>query len=102
MGSNTQHVPQVDKFELTSEFRERAIYFNKHKMYTDLPKGTSQYKEFWEEEDFRCRHGFTNSVGIRVTGIHYFYLNYVQIKAEDVETGRKKINLNKRRSNNDE
>ena len=91
MGSNTQHVPQVDKFELTSEFRERAIYFNKHKMYTDLPKGTSQYKEFWEEEDFRCRHGFTNSVGIRVTGIHYFYLNYIQIKAEDVETGRKKM-----------
>lgn len=91
MGSNCQYVPIVDRFELTDEFRERAIYFEKNGMYTDLPKGTQVYKEFWEEEDYRCRNGMTNSKGITITGIHYFYLNYIQIKAEDKDSGRKKM-----------
>lgn len=91
MSSHTQYVPEVDKFTHTNEFRERAIFFIKNGMYTNLPKGTDAYKEFWEEEDYRCRYGFTNSVGITITGVHYFYLNYVQIKAEEETTGRKKF-----------
>jgi hypothetical protein len=89
MSSNCQHVPPVEKFTLTDEFRERAIYFLKEGMYTKLPKGTEAYAEFWAEEDYRCRHGFTNSVDITITGIHYFYLNYIQIKLKNKETGRK-------------
>ncbi len=98
MSSNTQHVPPVLKFTHTSEFREVAANFERigsngkmHGLYTDAPKNSEAYKQFWIREDMRCREGFTNSVGIRITGIHYFYLNYVQIKAEDVETGRKKF-----------
>lgn len=90
MPSNCQHVPFVKWFSNTIEFRERALYFEKFGNYTDIPKGTQSYKEFWEEEDRRCREGFTNSLGIRITGIHYFYLNYVQIKLKDKLTGRKR------------
>jgi len=91
MGSKCQYVPEVEHFTHTNEFRQSALHFIKHGMYTQLPKGTQVYKEFWEEEDYRCRNGYTNSVGITITGIHYFYLNYIQIKAEDIETGRKKF-----------
>ncbi len=91
MGSNCQYVPQVDKFTNTDEFRERALFFEKNDMYTTLPKGTQAYKEFWEEEDYRCRNGYTNSVGITISGVHYLYLNFIQIKLKDKETGRKKM-----------
>lgn len=91
MGSHTQYVPEVDKFELTDEFRVMAIRFETNGYYTDLPKGTSQYKEFWVNEHYKCLDGITNSKGISITGVHYFYLNYVQIKAEDEKTGRKKM-----------
>lgn len=91
MASHTQYVPQVDKFELTDEFRQMAIYFEKNKYYTNLLKGTKEYNEFWQEENRKCLEGMTNSVGITITGTHYFYLNYVQIKAEDKASGRKKM-----------
>jgi len=89
MPSNTQFVPQVEQFTHTSEFRERAIFFLKHGMYTQLPKGTDAYNDFWADEDYKCRYGMTNSDGIAITGPHYFYLNYIQIKLKDKETGRK-------------
>ncbi len=91
MPSNTEFVPPVEWFTKTNEFRQRALFFEKHGMYTQYPKGTDIYNEFWAEEDYRCKHGYTNSVGITITGVHYFYLNYVQIKLKDKETGRKKM-----------
>lgn len=96
MPSNTQYVPPVEWFSNTDEFRERAIYFSElingkaRERYTDKLKGTQEYLEFWKEEDRKCREGMTNSKGIRITGIHYFYLNYVQIKLKDKATGRKR------------
>lgn len=97
MSSNTQYVPVVDLFECTDEFRGPAIFFSTKDekgrdrgFYTNLIKGTEEYKQFWEEEDYKCRYGMTNSKGIRITGPHYFYLNYVQIKLKDPITGRKK------------
>ena len=91
MASHTQFVPEVNWFTNTNEFRERALFFELNGMYTTLPKGTEAYKRFWEDEDIRCRIGMTNSAGITITGVHYFYLNYVQIKLKDKETGRKKM-----------
>lgn len=91
MGSNTQYVPPVDKFQGIDEFRKAAIQFEKKGFYTDELKGTTAYKNFWFEEDRKCRDGMTNSFGITITGVHYFYLNYVQIKAEDADTGRKRF-----------
>lgn len=89
MGSHTQYVPEVERFTKTSEFREQAIYFLENKFYTPLIKGTPEYVAFWKEEDRKCREGMTNSVGITITGVHYFYLNYLQILMKDKATGRK-------------
>lgn len=89
MASNTQYVPPVEVFECTDEFRQSAIFFEQNKYYTSLPKGTAAYNKFWDDEDYKCRYGMTNSKGIRITGIHYYYLNYVQIKLKDKLTGRK-------------
>lgn len=93
MASNTQYVPPVKWFENTSEFRTSAMYFQKHGLYCSYAKGTVEYKEFWLEEDRRCREGMTNSLGITITGVHYFYLNYVQISMKDKDTGRKMFNF---------
>ena len=91
MPSNTQYVPPVEWFKGTDEFRTSALFFLKHGMYTTELKDTQQYKDFWFEEDRKCREGMTNSYGITITGVHYFYLNYVNIKLKDPDTGRKKM-----------
>ena len=50
MASNTQYVPPVEKFTDTDEFREKAIVFLKHGMFTQSPKGTDAYNEVWDNE----------------------------------------------------
>lgn len=95
-GSNTQHVPKVDLFENTDEFRKPALFFmeqlNKTGVgrYTIEPKGSPQYFDYWVEQNKLCREGMVNSKGIRITGVHYFYLNFLQILMKDKKSGRKK------------
>lgn len=52
--------------------------------YTNSLPGTIQYLEFWNEEKRRCLTGYEpiiNGVpcGVKITGEHYFYLNYTRI-----------------------
>ncbi len=63
----------------TSAFRAAAIHFVKHGYYCDAPKGTLDYKEYWDEELRRTREGYEYG-GVRITGYHYAYLNYTQIE----------------------
>jgi hypothetical protein len=76
---NNGIIDMPDKFTKSSEFYELADFFRKHKVYTHFPKGSYQYIEFWKDQREKCIHGFTNSEGIRITGPHYYYLNFVQI-----------------------
>lgn len=72
----------------THEFNRAARHFLEHGFYCGDPEGSAAYFEFWAEELRRCRDGY--SVGdVSITGHHYFYLNYVQIKLTD--KGNKKI-----------
>ena len=93
MSSNCQYVPEVKWFTKTDEFRVAAKHFEEWGKYTLLEKGTQAYIEFWKEEHRKCLEGMTNSVGITITGVHYFYLNYVKIKIEDPITKRKRFNF---------
>src|SRR6185312_10842559 len=80
------------KFKSTWKFREAAIHFEKHKCYTFHIPGTFSYFEFWDEEKRRCTEGYIVG-GVRITGYHYFYLNYcpiIQVKAIGVNDGLKK------------
>lgn len=71
----------------TDEFRRPALHFLLHGYYTDAPRGTNAYYEYWREQTRRCEEGY--SVGnVRITGDHYFYLNFNQILLVDEEAMR--------------
>lgn len=61
----------------TNLFREQAIKFEKTGKYCDYPKGTPSWLRFWQRELDRCINGYSAG-GVRITGHHYFYLNYVR------------------------
>lgn len=75
-------------------FRERAIFFDKHGKYTDIPVNPnpkSEYALFWKEELKRWKHGLTRPFdGEWIPGGLYFYWNYCPIWLTRVETVSKK------------
>lgn len=73
-------------------FREMAILFELKNEYTSYPPGGKPYNDFWKEQFRRCIEGYT--VGkYRVTGDHYFFLNFYRMQtvlsdSEKAVTGR--------------
>lgn len=65
-------------FKDTHLFSEAANLYIENGFYTDALPGTKQYYEFWDREQFRCLHGHEIN-GVRISGFHYFYLNYCPI-----------------------
>lgn len=63
----------------TNCFREEALHFLKVGYYTPDKWGSPAWKEYWEEQLRRCAEGYSSG-GVRVTGDHYAYLNFGQIK----------------------
>lgn len=63
----------------TQLFREEAIHFLKHGYYCPYPRGTAGYLEYWDEQTRRCIEGYSVG-GVKITGIHYAYLNFAQIE----------------------
>jgi len=74
------------RFINTEEFSPEAKAFLKAKYFTTSPRGTFAYREYWEEQTKRCAEGYEVG-GVRITGPHYFYLNFCQIKAT-ITTGK--------------
>ena len=87
MTADNPYIPYVETFTKSKEFSYLAQYYEEHGMYTNIPSGTIQYLEFWQDVKDKCINGFTNSAGIRITGIHFFYLNFCPILGE--KNGRK-------------
>lgn len=54
------------------------------------PPGTTEYTQFWEEEQRRCVEGYTADDGDFITGYNYFYLNYCPIGRIVYEKGTDK------------
>ena len=65
-------------FRDTARFSPAATAFIAQGYYTDALPGTKEYYEFWDKERDRCLYGFEVD-GVRITGYHYFYLNYCPI-----------------------
>ena len=70
---------KLKKYKNTDKFRQPALHFKKYGYYTAAPKGTTEYKEYWDKEIERCLYGYTADDGDHITGYHYFYLNYCTI-----------------------
>lgn len=63
----------------TSVFREEGQRFIDGGYYCDAVKGSQGYKDYWDEQLRRCRQGY--KVGdCKITGNHYFYLNFCPIE----------------------
>lgn len=70
----------------SDKFRQAAIFFQEHGRYTNAPRGTTDYIQYWEQETNRCLNGYVAEDGDSITGYHYFYLNYSPImKLEEKE-----------------
>jgi hypothetical protein len=63
----------------TEYFSESAKYKLKNGVYTAAPFGSKEYRDYWEEEDKRCLEGYSVG-GTKITGQHYFFLNFKQLE----------------------
>lgn len=76
----------------THYFQEEALRFNKEGSYCRYPRGSYAYKEYWYEQDRRCKQGYSVG-GLWIPGTYYFYLNFFPILLKDEVTGRKSRNF---------
>lgn len=63
----------------TNCFREEALHFMKYGYYCPDPWGSPAWREYWEEQLKRSIEGYSSG-GVKITGDHYSYLNFGQIK----------------------
>jgi hypothetical protein len=67
----------------TEVFREEARKFQKYGAYCLDPWGSPDWFSYWQEQRNRIINGYSVG-GVKVTGDHYFYLNFCPIlKVED-------------------
>lgn len=69
------------KPEWFTEAREVKLQTGK---YCSYPQGTKAYMDFWKKEYDRCNNGMSVN-GYRITGDHYFFLNYYRLPETDVK-----------------
>ena len=78
---------EVKRTENSDKFRQSAITYQRNGYYTPIPKGTTEYRKFWDEEYRRCLFGYSAEDGDYISGYFYFYLNYCPIIIS-IETDR--------------
>lgn len=68
----------------TEVFREEARKFQRYNAYCLDPWGSPDWFSYWQEQRKRIINGYTSG-GVKITGDHYFYLNFCPIlKVEDM------------------
>jgi hypothetical protein len=68
----------------TEVFREEARKFQRYNTYCLDPWGSPDWYTYWQEQRNRIINGYTSG-GVKITGDHYFYLNFCPIlKVEDM------------------
>lgn len=66
-------------YKNTDKFRTEALKFKQYGYYTAAPRGTTEYKKYWDEQRKRSLEGYHTEDGDFITGYHYFYLNFCPI-----------------------
>lgn len=72
----------------SSVFREEAIRFINNGYYCNALPNTPDWFEYWNEQLRRCIEGYEIN-GHKITGHHYFYLNFTQIQLTEGDTSSK-------------
>lgn len=72
------------KFLNTAVFSEEARHFLRNGYYTNAPYGSKDYNDYWDEQEKRCLEGYSVG-GVRITGRHYYYLNFTLMKARPID-----------------
>ena len=68
----------------TEVFREEARKFQRYNAYCLDPWGSPDWFTYWQEQRNRVINGYSSG-GVKITGDHYFYLNFCPIlKVEDM------------------
>ncbi len=78
---NTGH--QYLKFINSEVFSEEARHFLRYGYYTNAPYGSKDYNDYWDEQEKRCLEGYSVG-GVRITGRHYYFLNFTLMKARPI------------------
>jgi hypothetical protein len=83
----------------TQEFSPEATRFRLNSLkgnpcYIDEPKNSLAWKEYWDLQQHYCTNGYSVG-GVRITGEHYFYLNFCQIKLTAVGNNEEKVSKKK-------
>lgn len=71
----------------TKPFVQEGLNFLKNKYYCPDPPGSPAFKAYWDEQLRRCKEGYTSG-GVSITGHHYNYLNFSQIKVMEEIGGK--------------
>lgn len=75
----TNHVRNPQGIWINSQvFREEALYFKANGYYNNDPVGSNDWFSYWKEQRKRCMEGYSVA-GVKITGDHYFYLNFCPI-----------------------
>lgn len=74
------------KFVNTNEYTKSAEHFKKFGCYTKAHPlyDKLDFDAYWDEEERRCKEGYAVG-GVRITGEHYTYLNYTQIRLTEYD-----------------
>jgi hypothetical protein len=85
----TGYKPINDKCGLDFDptpFREAGIIYETTGAYCEYPKDCKPYIDFWNEQKRRCVEGYTVN-GYRITGDHYFFLNFYRLPVTKEKDG---------------
>lgn len=74
----------------SSVFKEEGNFFVKNGVYCFDPPGSKDYQDYWSEQRRRCLNGYTVG-GVKITGDHYFYLNFCPIKRVNFDKTKGKV-----------
>lgn len=76
---------KVPKFTNTHVFNEEGRRWFETRQYTEATPKTQPWYEYWREQKRRCLEGYEVG-GVRITGYHYFYLNFGVMMRHDPES----------------
>jgi len=76
---NMGYKVEIKHTENSDKFRQPAVCYEANGYYTAIPKGTTEYRKYWDEEYRCCLFGYQADDGDWIPGYFYFYLNYSPI-----------------------